>query len=342
MSSKRLGASKRDIYDTLYGWPAVALGGRLGEIPGSVGARLENLAEKLRVVAARYEKDEDFDALMARWRRVYRENRVRRVPGVRLVNNGFIKGIEIYHEIHRRWSVFDGDLDAYHLAELPGGFYFAAQHVAAGRGRRVMARIQSLRGGSALEDNTCFFSKQGLIDYGPRDGDLTSPEEKEWLISRIGKMDLITADGGVDYASRTDLAFLLDLYRGETEVALACLRPGGVFVIKLYVVFEEPFYEYLTMLRSRFEQVLLFKPAYSKPHSFEMYALCRGPRSAHPAGRDDKPEKALAALLPAAEQICERVLAVYRLYERAGDLPRRELETADALRRRRLLSLLSS
>lgn len=326
-----------DVYRTLYGWKSVELRGGSAELSaGGAAERLAEMAAELKKLAARYERDADFDALMAAWRKVYRENRVRRVPGVRLVNNGFIKGVEIYREL-RRWGLFERDMDAYHLAELPGGFYFAAQYVASKRKVAVRARIQSLRGGSALGDDTCFFESNGLIDYGPRDGDLTSEEERKWLAGRIGPQDLITADGGVDYAARTDLGFLLDLYRGETDVALSCLRPGGVFVIKLYVVFEEAFYEYLCMLHERFKEVRLFKPTYSKPHSFEMYALCRGPRAAV----QDAPH-AVQVIVPAMEQICKRVLAVYSLYERAVQLSRRTLDEAEALRRRRFLANLNS
>lgn len=335
------GRSAESIYRLLYGWPPVAL---LEAGGAAAGDELEALAARAAALRERYAVDADFDALLAGWRRAYRPRRVE-APGVPLANNGFVKGVEIFSLLHEKWGLFGAPLDAYHLAELPGGFYFAAQHLAALHGVEVRARIQSLvherqRGADyvPLRDETCFFGSRGLLDCGPAGGDLTSAEERAWLAERVGPRDLVTADGGVDYRAREDLDFLLALYRGEAEVALACLRPRGVFAMKLYLVLEERFYRFVDFLRRRFRRVVFWKPTYSKPHSYEMYALCRGPLPAEEAAEEAATGPGVFA--PVAAQVCRRVLAVHELYEAAGRLPRAALQEVERRRHERLAALL--
>jgi hypothetical protein len=74
-----------------------------------------------------------------------------------------------------------------------------------------------------------------------------------------------------------------DLAESAAGFAATVLKPGGVFLVKLFQGEEtEP---YLRMLRERFTSVAVRKPAASRKQSTETYALARGPNCPDRSGR---------------------------------------------------------
>lgn len=269
--------------------------------------QLVALGTAVRGLLDRHLDTKEFVRMVSKWNTLFAPNKDFRVD-VPLPSNGFLKGVEICDLLRRRYGAFRASFDAYHLAELPGGFYWAFQHFGERCGVKVNARIQSL--GSGLGDMTNSF--EGLIDYGPHDGDLMKEESVRWYIENIGKKDIITADGGLDYFERQQLDSMLRLYYGEARIAVHCLRPAGVFVLKVYVVFDPKFFDFVYFLYRNFKRVAFFKPMYSKAHSFELYLVC-----AEPLRRKRSRELHCACLTQLAAALAvttRRIFAVYRLY----------------------------
>lgn len=92
------------------------------------------------------------------------------------------------------------------------------------------------------------------------------------------RVDLVLSDmapniSGVDVADQAGSVYLAEL---ALEFAKARLKPGGVFVTKLFQ--GEGFDEFLKTLRQAFAKVVLRKPKASRPRSREIYLVARGLR----------------------------------------------------------------
>jgi 23S rRNA (uridine2552-2'-O)-methyltransferase len=74
--------------------------------------------------------------------------------------------------------------------------------------------------------------------------------------------------------AQVDHARSMNLVELAVEFALANLRPGGDFLVKVFQGRE--FQPLLTNLRGNFESVKLRKPKASRNRSAEVYVLARG------------------------------------------------------------------
>jgi 23S rRNA (uridine2552-2'-O)-methyltransferase len=111
-------------------------------------------------------------------------------------------------------------------------------------------------------------------------GDFREAPVLEALEAAVGeaKVDLVLSDmapniSGVDAADQAGTVHLAEL---ALEFARARLKPGGVFVAKLFQ--GEGFDEFLKELRQNFSKVSLRKPKASRPRSREIYLVARGLR----------------------------------------------------------------
>jgi 23S rRNA (uridine2552-2'-O)-methyltransferase len=111
-------------------------------------------------------------------------------------------------------------------------------------------------------------------------GDFREAPVLDALEAAVGeaKVDLVLSDmapniSGVDAADQAGTVHLAEL---ALEFARARLKPGGVFVAKLFQ--GEGFDEFLKELRQNFSKVSLRKPKASRPRSREIYLVARGLR----------------------------------------------------------------
>ena len=149
-------------------------------------------------------------------------------------------------------------------------------------------------------------------DFGcDNSGNLLNPENIEHYIQRFQRMeiDFVTADGSFDVQDNPSEQELLvyPLLKTEIQVALACLRAHGHFVIKFFTLFEPATIDLIFSLYRSFAQVVhlvvllvshlpsvqisMFKPTTSKVRTTmevqwrwlffckrgnsEMYVVCR-------------------------------------------------------------------
>jgi 23S rRNA (uridine2552-2'-O)-methyltransferase len=88
-----------------------------------------------------------------------------------------------------------------------------------------------------------------------------------------------------DMAPRTsgqaarDVALSFELASMALETAKRFLKPGGVFVAKLFM--GDGFEEYRSALRAHFEKVNLLRPESTRKHSREIFFIAKGFREPH-------------------------------------------------------------
>ena len=111
-------------------------------------------------------------------------------------------------------------------------------------------------------------------------GDFRDAEVFERLEASVAgrSVDLVMSDMAPNLSGMkvNDQARWRELAESAAGFALGALGRDGTFLVKLFQGEEtEP---YLRMLRERFAGVVVRKPAASRKHSRETYALARGPR----------------------------------------------------------------
>jgi hypothetical protein len=93
-----------------------------------------------------------------------------------------------------------------------------------------------------------------------------------------GKVHLFTADGGFDfscnYENQEQLIFPLLL--ASTKIGLEVLRPGGVFVLKLFDFYYKSTLDLIYFLSLHFQEWTLYKPSMSRPCNPEQYFIGKG------------------------------------------------------------------
>ena len=111
-------------------------------------------------------------------------------------------------------------------------------------------------------------------------GDFRDPEVLQRIEAAVGaaKVDLVLSDmapniSGIDAADQAGSIYLQEL---ALDFAKARLKPGGVFVSKLFQ--GEGFDEFVRHMRQAFAKVVLRKPKASRPRSREIYSVARGLR----------------------------------------------------------------
>jgi len=93
-------------------------------------------------------------------------------------------------------------------------------------------------------------------------------------------VDLVMSDmapniSGVDAADQASSMYLVEL---ALDMAVQVLKPGGNFVTKVF--HGEGYEEYLKVLRTHFDKVVVRKPEASRSRSREVYVLGKGRRHA--------------------------------------------------------------
>ena len=113
-------------------------------------------------------------------------------------------------------------------------------------------------------------------------GNFLHAETAARLEASVGRRvaDLVMSDMAPNLTGMktSDQARWRDLADGAAGFAGAVLKPGGAFLVKLFQGEETE--SYLRGLRERFAGVVVRKPAASRKHSTETYALARGLKAA--------------------------------------------------------------
>ena len=150
------------------------------------------------------------------------------------------------------------------LGACPGSWtLYAASRV--GPSGRVLA-IDLNPPGTAFPGHVTYLTGD-MLDPGP---------EIREAFSRLGPFDVVLSDmapktTGVKF---TDQARSLELCEAALAVAVARLKPGGAFVVKIFQGPDAP--SYLKALRDAFDKVRVAKPKSSRAESKEIFYVATG------------------------------------------------------------------
>ncbi len=150
------------------------------------------------------------------------------------------------------------------LGACPGSWtLYAAQRT--GPGGRVLG-IDLNPPGTAFPGNVTYLTGD-MLDPGP---------EILEAFASFGPFDVVLSDmapktTGVKF---TDQARSLELAEAALSVAVARLKPGGAFVVKIFQGPDSPAYQ--KGLRDYFEKVRVAKPKSSRPESKEVFYVATG------------------------------------------------------------------
>lgn len=211
----------------------------------------------------------------------------------RHITNAFLKLWEIYSEISPEIvrSVDKEEISTFHLAELPGSFVMCTEtFFRTNFGMTTNWLAQSYcpptdaSGGkksSALDDTFGLmenFPARFLNSSEYRYGDLTDVDAVLQYARMRKTFDLVTGDGAVDsssdYNDQERVCFPLLL--GQTLAGMSMLKQRGIFIVKLFGLFEQCTRSLLQWLSERFERTEIVKPTTSRPSNSEYYAVCIG------------------------------------------------------------------
>jgi 23S rRNA U2552 (ribose-2'-O)-methylase RlmE/FtsJ len=109
-------------------------------------------------------------------------------------------------------------------------------------------------------------------------GDIYNIENIDDVVSKIGfhNVQLITADGGFDFSANFNLQELefQQLLISEIYIAILLQKHNGIFILKVYDLFDLNTIRLISVLHKFYQVVEIFKPKSSRPANSEKYIIC--------------------------------------------------------------------
>lgn len=245
----------------------------------------------------------------------------RRNPALRgaldpsVLTRGFVKALEMYQFMARRRMLRRNtgeSLKAFHLSELPGGFFLAFRHFCHLHDVPAANALHSLKQSEKYPHafpDLFNLGRLDAIDYGREHGDLSKRREVEHFKKRYANMDLVTADFGYMLGDQTPNATYEKIFLHELEIAKTILHPRGAFVMKVYLLLNEQNLRMIYAVYREFGELHFYKPLFSRFHSFEIYLIAR---------RTDAPrltfDEFLRNTLPFLQRVVWKIHSMYSLF----------------------------
>lgn len=208
------------------------------------------------------------------------------------LSRSYFKMIEML-DLIQFFAMFPGEnIRVAHVCEGPGGFIEAIFDEASHKQRSIhnciAMTLKSKRTNIPGWRRASYFlqkNKNIKILFGEDDtGDIMKPENQQYFIDHTttaeygGKCHLFTADGGFDfscdYMKQEQMVFPLLL--ASTKIGLEILKPGGVFILKMFDCYQTSTMDLLYFLSGHFEEWVLYKPNMSRPCNPEHYFIGKG------------------------------------------------------------------
>jgi len=159
-----------------------------------------------------------------------------------------------------------------HICEAPGGFISASLFIFP----KLNWFAQTLyEGGGSLNINEGLDPERWVRNG---DGDLYKLENIKELESKVGKVELITGDGGFDVSHdpNNQEQLTLKLIYSQVLTALHCQSEGGSFICKIFDSMTRPTFQVLLILKQFYEYVHIIKPRTSRYANSEKYIVAQG------------------------------------------------------------------
>jgi 23S rRNA U2552 (ribose-2'-O)-methylase RlmE/FtsJ len=170
---------------------------------------------------------------------------------------------------------------SFHLAEGPGGFIEAIQHIRKNKldtyyGMTLIDKHKDVPLWNKCERSIMKDSRI-VIETGDGTGNLYHLDNLLYVRKHYEHMmDFITADGGFDYSVDFNQQEESSLHLIFSEICFALMmqKKGGHFILKVFDTFCSSTLELIYLLTYLYEDVIISKPMTSRPANSEKYIIC--------------------------------------------------------------------
>jgi 23S rRNA U2552 (ribose-2'-O)-methylase RlmE/FtsJ len=166
------------------------------------------------------------------------------------------------------------------LCEGPGGFIQAINDIYHGKQISPINCITLISYDKKIPNWKLNHISNYTIHYGKDNtGNLYDIDNIYHFVEAVGKQscNLVTADGGFDFSkdfNSQENDFLL-LLLCEIFTCLNVQAEGGVFVVKVFDLFQKDTINLVSLLRLFYKTITIQKPVTSRPANSEKYLVCR-------------------------------------------------------------------
>jgi len=205
------------------------------------------------------------------------------VSKMKPLSRSFYKMVEMVN-MFRLFNDFDEKpINTFHLAEGPGGFIEATQHLRQNDsdkyyGMTLMDEDPNVPGWKKsnhfLETHKNVEIERGITGTG----DLMEVDNLKYCNNKYkNSMDIITADGGFDFSIDFNQQEILatNLLLAQVSFAISMQKVGGHFILKIFDIFTKTTCDIMYLLSSLYKQVYLVKPNTSRLANSEKYIVCK-------------------------------------------------------------------
>lgn len=206
------------------------------------------------------------------------------VSKMKPLSRSFYKMVEMVN-MFRLFNEFgEKTINTFHLAEGPGGFIEATQHLRQNDsdkyyGMTLMDEDPNVPGWKKsnhfLETHKNVKIERGVTGTG----DLMEVDNLKYCNDKYkNSMDIITADGGFDFSIDFNQQEILatNLLLAQVSFAISMQKVGGHFILKIFDIFTKTTCDIMYLLSSLYKQVYIVKPNTSRLANSEKYIVCKG------------------------------------------------------------------
>jgi 23S rRNA U2552 (ribose-2'-O)-methylase RlmE/FtsJ len=206
------------------------------------------------------------------------------VSKMKPLSRSFYKMVEMVN-MFRLFNDFDENpINTFHLAEGPGGFIEATQHLRKNSsdkyyGMTLMDDDPNIPGWKKsnhfLETHKNVEIERGVTGTG----NLMEVDNLKYCNEKYkNTMDIITADGGFDFSIDFNQQEILatNLLLAQVSFAISMQKVGGHFILKIFDIFTKTTCDIMYLLSSLYKQVYIVKPNTSRLANSEKYIVCKG------------------------------------------------------------------
>jgi len=239
-------------------------------------------------------KIKEFDSYGDKFRKLANTDKIRRFFSYEIIDaikpkfpqskitNAWVK----MYELLSTYNLFDQEtktINTFHLCEHPGAFVYAVQDYVKKNTKKPHEFIfQSLKPGNDFQifrpDPNLVKNYGKNLDYGPKSGDLTNPENIRYYINHYKKnyYNLITSDCGLDYSddfTKQELG-MYKIFMGAFITAVGLSQQGSHYIFKLFSFNDLKTIEMLQIACLFYEEVDAVRLLTDKSGSGEIYIVC--------------------------------------------------------------------
>lgn len=206
------------------------------------------------------------------------------VSKMKPLSRSFYKMVEIVNMFHLFSGLNDEPINTFHLAEGPGGFIEATQHLRKNQddkyyGMTLMDEDPNVPGWKK-SNHFLETHKNVKIERGATGtGDLLEAENLKYCNDKYkNSMNIITADGGFDFSIDFNQQEILatNLLLAQVSFAISMQKVGGHFILKIFDIFTKTTCDLMYLLSSLYKHVYIVKPNTSRLANSEKYIVCKG------------------------------------------------------------------